>query len=93
MSSAHVSKFGKDERSNKNLHMSLLPVKQLVKKGDKDKFFGNFKTIWLSMEVFNLLGIQNTISYLWIKDLSNTTYAVPNYLTTRRVNLKLQVNF
>jgi hypothetical protein len=59
----------------------------------KDKFFGNFKTIWLSMEVFNLLGIQNTISYLWIKDLSNTTYAVPNFLTTRRVNLKLQVNF
>jgi hypothetical protein len=35
----HVSAFGKDKRSNKNLHMSLLPFKQLVKKGDKDKSF------------------------------------------------------
>jgi hypothetical protein len=49
--------------------------------------------MWVSMEVFNLLGISNTISYLWLKDFFNTTYAVPNYLTTRRLNLRLQVNF
>jgi hypothetical protein len=51
------------------------------------------RSMWVSMEVFNLLGISNTISYLWLKDFFNTTYAVPNYLTTRRLNLRLQVNF
>lgn len=51
------------------------------------------RSMWVSLEVFNLLGISNTISYLWIKDYFNTTYAVPNYLTTRRLNLRLQVNF
>ncbi len=51
------------------------------------------RSMWMSLEVFNLLGISNTISYLWIKDYYNTTYAVPNYLTTRRLNLRLQINF
>jgi hypothetical protein len=51
------------------------------------------RTLWVSLEVFNLLGISNTISYLWIKDYYNTTYAVPNYLTTRRLNLRIQANF
>jgi len=57
-------------------------------------FFRNMKSIWLSFEVFNLLGIQNTLSYSWIQDqTSNKTYAVPNRLTSRLFNLKLAVNF
>jgi hypothetical protein len=57
------------------------------------KFWGNFKSIWLDLEIFNLLGVSNEISYTWVKTQSNIVYAVPNYLTGRRVNLKLQVNF
>lgn len=48
---------------------------------------------WVTLEVFNLLAVNNTISYLWIKDASNTEYGVPNFLTNRRVNLKLIVKF
>ncbi|GAB4377926.1 MAG: carboxypeptidase-like regulatory domain-containing protein [Salibacteraceae bacterium] len=51
------------------------------------------KSIWASLEVFNLLAINNTISYLWIKDNYNREYGVPNYLTGRRLNLKLIVKF
>ena len=51
------------------------------------------KTIWLSLEVFNLLGINNTISYLWVSDVTNRQYAVPNYLTQRLINLKMIVKF
>ncbi|MFN7847989.1 MAG: carboxypeptidase-like regulatory domain-containing protein, partial [Bacteroidota bacterium] len=40
-----------------------------------------FKSMWLSIEVFNLLAINNTISYLWIKDITDRQYAIPNYLT------------
>jgi len=46
---------------------------------------------WLSLEVFNLFGINNTVSYIWVKDVNNRQYAVPNYLTPRLVNLKLIV--
>jgi len=55
--------------------------------------FRHFKSIWLSAEVFNLLQINNTISYLWVKDVSNRQYAIPNYLTPRMLNIKLQMEF
>lgn len=57
-------------------------------------FFRNTQSIWLSLEIFNLLGIQNTLSYSWIQDqTSNKTFAVPNRLTPRLINLKLVANF
>jgi hypothetical protein len=57
-------------------------------------FFSAFKSLWLSAEVFNLLGIQNTLSYQWIQDYtSERIYAVPNRLTSRLINLKLSAKF
>ena len=53
----------------------------------------HLKSMWVSLEVFNLLGINNTISYLWIKDVTNRQYAVPNHLTFRLINLKLVTKF
>jgi len=58
-----------------------------------DGFFGNFKSIWLSLEVFNLLQRNNTLSYLWVTDVSNRQYAVPNFLTSRQVNARIQFKF
>jgi hypothetical protein len=58
-----------------------------------NKYLKNFKSLWLSLEIFNLLDINNTISHIWITDISNRQYAVPNYLTGRRFNVKLQANF
>lgn len=49
----------------------------------------HIKSFWASLEFFNLLDINNTISYLWIRDVSGRRYAVPNYLTPRLINLKL----
>jgi hypothetical protein len=49
------------------------------------------KALWLSIEVFNLLQINNTISYIWIKDINNQTYGVPNFLTGRRLNFKIMI--
>ena len=57
------------------------------------KFFSHFKSIWVSMEVFNLIGIQNTSSYIWVSDAQNNYYAVPNYLTGRLLNFKLNMKF
>jgi hypothetical protein len=49
--------------------------------------------MWISLEIFNLFQISNTDSYIWVTDINNTQYAVPNYLTPRQFNLKLQVTF
>ncbi len=50
-------------------------------------------SLWLTADIFNLLGVSNTVSYLWVRDVTGTVYAVPNYLTTRRLNLNLIVKF
>jgi hypothetical protein len=55
--------------------------------------FRNFENIWATLEVFNLIDRDNTISYLLVKDFSNTVYAMPNRLTPRLVNLKLVARF
>jgi hypothetical protein len=51
--------------------------------------FRNFDNIWASLEVFNIIDRANTISYLFIKDFSNTTYLLPNRLTPRLLNFKI----
>jgi hypothetical protein len=51
------------------------------------------RNAWLSLEVFNLLEIANTASNTWIKTIYNTQYAIPNNLTSRRVNLRLKMDF
>lgn len=61
--------------------------------GSKSNYLKHFDSVVLSAEVFNLLGIRNTISYLWVADVSNNQYAVPNYLTSRILNLKIQAKF
>lgn len=53
----------------------------------------HFKAMWLSLEVFNLLQVYNTVSYTWVTDINGEQYAVPNYLTPRLLNLKLTVEF
>ena len=47
----------------------------------------------LSLEVFNLLGVNNVLSKQWIQDVEGKYYCIPNYLTQRRVNLKFICRF
>ncbi|MFN6039227.1 MAG: hypothetical protein ACK452_12220 [Bacteroidota bacterium] len=58
-----------------------------------ERKFSWIKSAWLSFEILNLTARQNVISYLWVKDVTNRTYAIPNYLTNRQINLKLQLKF
>ena len=59
----------------------------------KAKWLNVFDKIWFSAEVFNLLDINNTVSYIWISDITGRQYAVPNYMTSRQLNGKLILNF
>ena len=76
--------------------------KILKKDGETAKwdFLNKFKTASVGLDVFNLLGIRNTISYLWIREVnsanpdasSSRQYAVPNFLTNRLLNFKINVS-
>ena len=58
-------------------------------KKSKISFLNKLNHLWITTEVFNLLDIDNTVSYLWVSDVSGRQYAVPNYLTPRQLNFKL----
>jgi len=58
------------------------------------KPLNNFRSLVASLEVFNLLQTSNTVSYLWVRDISTANeYAVPNFLTGRLLNIKLTAKF
>ncbi|MDR0364633.1 MAG: carboxypeptidase-like regulatory domain-containing protein [Bacteroidales bacterium] len=70
--------------------------KQLI--GEKTQFKEKnplrfFKSMWISLEVFNLLNFSNVISYTWVQDVNGRIHGVPNKLTPRQINLKLAVSF
>jgi hypothetical protein len=72
--------FSKDILDAESLHKPALLAKY-------------FKSIIFYAEVFNLLNINNTVSYLWITDVNNYKYAIPNYLTSRQLNVRLITKF
>lgn len=67
----------------------------------RSTFLKHFNSIWLTVEIFNLLDIENTVSYRWIHVVPNTSVAanevmnnfpIPVNLTGLVFNLKLTVN-
>lgn len=65
-----------------------------LKEGEsRDGFWRHIKSVWLGVDVFNLLDISNVSSYYWVTDVNDIQYAVPNYLTQRQLNVRLTVDF
>ncbi|MGB3151942.1 MAG: TonB-dependent receptor plug domain-containing protein [Maribacter sp.] len=64
----------------------------------KDKVFDEghwlhaLKDLSLGFEIFNLFNNQNSITNTWVRDVdSKNEFAVPNFLTSRILNLRLQI--
>lgn len=59
--------------------------------GKKTKnWLGDFKEIALGLEIFNLFNNQNAITNTFVRDVySKNEYAIPNYMTRRVFNIKL----
>ncbi len=67
-----------------------LGLSKLIK---MNKMLGTNGNLWLGVEILNLLGADNVISYSWIKDFNNLQYGVPNSLSARFLNIRAIVNF
>lgn len=52
-----------------------------------------FRNIWLGVDCLNLFGNNNVNSYYWVTDVNNYQYAVPNFLTGRQINARVQFEF
>lgn len=76
-----------------DIGFSKLLLTNEVKKNRKVKMLNYFSTVWLTAEIYNLFGYNNTISYFWVKDVNSNLWGVPNYLTARRYNVNLTVKF
>ena len=56
----------------------------------KTGWIKNFKELSLGLEIFNLFNNQNAITNTWVRDVySKNQYAIPNYMTSRVFNVKL----
>jgi hypothetical protein len=51
------------------------------------------RNTWVSLEVLNMMGVFNEASKSWIKTIYDTQYAIPNYLSSRRLNLRVRMDF
>ncbi|MCI9285498.1 MAG: TonB-dependent receptor plug domain-containing protein [Muribaculaceae bacterium] len=68
----------------------LAPLKEGETRGG---LAGKLKSIWIGVDLFNLLDISNVASYYWVTDVNGIQYAVPNYLTRRQFNVRLSIDF
>ena len=79
------------KRVDAGLQYALLPA---PKEGETRSGIGRWlKSVWIGADLFNFLDISNVASYYWVTDVNDIQYAVPNYLTRRQFNVRLNIEF
>lgn len=73
-------------------------VKEFINQKDlkpsQSTFWRHFKEMSVGLDVFNIFDIRNEISNTWVKDVNSpAVYAVPNRLTGRFLNAKVNFKF
>jgi hypothetical protein len=64
------------------------------KKAPKNSWLNSFEELSGGFEIFNMFNNQNAITNTWVRDIdTKQQYAVPNYLTSRILNLKIHMRF
>jgi hypothetical protein len=69
---------------------------QRVDIGFSKIFFFNksfFRSLWVGLDILNLMASENPISFTWIEDVTGTSFAVPNALSARFLNIRIRTEF
>ncbi len=67
-------------------------ILQDANKKSTNNFLKNFKELTLGLELFNVFDIRNSITNTWVRDAySKVQYGIPNYMTGRVLNLKVNM--
>ena len=64
-----------------------------LKNEDRHLRHNAVKNIWVGLDCFNIFGFSNVSGYFWVNDVVSNQFAVPNYLTGRLINARLQIDF
>lgn len=90
-------------RTGREKHTFRAPAYKRVDIGMSYRLFDNtekyirtgvgqyLRNVWIGIDAFNLLDINNVNSYYWVSDIYNNNFAVPNYLTGRQLNIRVLV--
>ncbi len=64
------------------------------KRYPKNHWLHKFKALSVGFEIFNLFNNQNSITNTWVRDVdSKQQFAIPNFMTSRVLNIKLSTRF
>ncbi|MBF9140296.1 TonB-dependent receptor [Hymenobacter properus] len=80
-------------RSYKRVDLGFSKVIGLKNINAPKPHFYSFESLWLGLEILNVLAANNVAGYSYLQDVNGRTYAVPSYLSQRVVNLRLIARF
>jgi len=64
------------------------------KKYPRKHWLNRFKELSAGFEIFNMFNNQNSITNTWVRDVdSKNEFAIPNFMTSRVLNLRLKMRF
>jgi len=78
-------------RSYKRVDLGVSKVLSL-RTGPKPHLY-SLESLWLGLEILNVLAANNVAGYSYLQDINGRTYAVPSYLSQRLVNLRVIARF
>ena len=81
------------ERSYKRVDLGFSKVIGLKNNEAPKAHFYSFESLWLGLEILNVLAANNVAGYSYLQDVNGVTYSVPSYLSQRLVNLRLIARF
>ncbi|MBF9238948.1 TonB-dependent receptor [Hymenobacter sp. BT683] len=81
------------ETSYKRVDLGFSKVIGLKNNDAPKARFYSFESIWMGLEILNVLAANNVAGYSYLQDVNGVTYSVPSYLSQRVVNLRLIARF
>ncbi|WP_133272878.1 TonB-dependent receptor plug domain-containing protein [Hymenobacter radiodurans] len=80
-------------RSYKRVDLGVSKVLTLRNDVNTPRRVGQLESLWLGLEILNVLAANNVGGYSYLQDVNGDTYSVPNYLSQRLVNLRVIARF
>ncbi|GAB3583716.1 TonB-dependent receptor [Hymenobacter daeguensis] len=79
--------------SYKRVDLGFSKVVGLKNNNAPKAHFYSFDSLWMGLEILNVLAANNVAGYSYLQDVNGVTYSVPSYLSQRVVNLRLIARF
>lgn len=91
---ADVYKFQNRLNDYKRADLGVSYVFADANKTHNTGFLKSFKELTVGLELFNVFDIRNSITNTWVRDVySKRQYGIPNYMTGRVLNFKVNMKF